>query len=206
MGETILGNPQGMCAHISACFLSFARLVSFCCPKALLLVVEVALSGALLWILWRAIMEREGHSWSQLSSFFLQLSLIAYHHLVFFLIIGELMNCCFQCQQMKLGSLSHALVWGQEASLIMELEYICTQEHFTCLLMNTGDRHETPIAVSKTCHWAPHTPWWPCCLWLWMNSRGELSLLALPSLHSAVLHLCSSKHQRVHFNYKIFFP
>lgn len=44
-----------VCTH--TCVFSASQEVSFCCPKVLMLAVGVALSGAVLWILWKAIME-----------------------------------------------------------------------------------------------------------------------------------------------------
>lgn len=54
MGEMVLRKRcEGVCAPTCVCFLSCARFLSFCCPKVT--TVEVAVSGAVLWILGKAI-------------------------------------------------------------------------------------------------------------------------------------------------------
>lgn len=64
-----------------------------------------------------------------------------------------------------------------------------------------------PVAVGKTYFRAPGIQWRLCYLHLWVNIRDELGLLIWPSVCSSVSHFSSStKHQSIHFNYKICGP
>lgn len=188
-------------------FLSFARFVSFCCPKVLILAVEVALSGAVLWILWKAIMGEGRMSIKSILRLFCAAVSTSPSPLRF-LPNSQRANkllLSLPASEARILELWSRLSTG---GLADDGAGVCMYTGALHVSVNErwplGDHRETPVVVGKTCPWAPGPQWRLRYLRLWLNIRDELGLLVWPSMRSSVSDFSSSrKHQRIHFNYKI---
>lgn len=164
--------------------------ICFCCPRFLILAVDVALWTCAVHPMKSCYGRGKDVYKINCQAFPMLLSLPPHHLLCcfFFPIVRERMKCLCYFQQRKHRSWSFTLVWAQESSLLKD---VSTQEYFYMSISECGKacpEHQAHSGgcVNSSCSWTSEMNWacWCGCVC------------------TSVLHFSSSaKHQRFHFSY-----